>query len=341
MGWLVGEPGNRASIKRIVGFIMFYTGIYHLILLVGRLFDRRRLTILMYHRIRNRKGDGILLRNFQGQMAYLSTNCNVISLDEYSQICSRGERLPRNSVSITFDDGFKDNYEMAFPVLKNNHLSATIFLTTGHLDSDELFWWDKIAYIIQNTKIKSFSLKGLGNYRTIDKNRVIREIQEKVKGIDEKKKEVLIRELQKRLRVKVPKAKGQFLSWDNVRKMGKNNITFGAHTVSHPILTRVTLTDARREITDSRERIEKETGKRVTLFAYPNGKKEDMDFRIDRFLKEQGFSHAVTTIHGTNKCESFRLKRIGIGSDDDLRFFRIKLSSIGEILGPIGRMVGI
>lgn len=326
---------NNSIIKKLYGVLIFFSGYYYLFSFL----KKKKVTVLMYHRI-SKEIDNIDLskkKKFEEQMGHLSENYNVITFDKLVDCYKTKKKIPRNSVIITFDDGYKDNYEIAYPILKKYKLPATIFLTTGHINNNELFWWDKIAYIINKTKIKKFTLKEIGTFSLVNKERVIREIQEKFKKVDEGKKDYLIDKIAKKLRVNIPKKGNTFLSWNNVREMSKNNISFGAHTVTHPILTRISLKQAKDEIMNSKKKIENEINKQVSVFAYPNGTMEDMSGGIDEFLKENGFFFANSTIYGTNNLKKnlFRLKRVGIESEDDLRLFRIKLLGIGKMLEPI------
>ena len=210
---------SALTIKKLFGIIVFYSGFFHLYSLINRILGKPKVTILMYHRIADNKQKNILDSNvvsvssinFEKQVKYLSKNCNVITFDELLSCYNKKKRLANNSVIITFDDGYKDNYLRAYPILRRYKLPATISLATGHINTHKLFWWDKIAYIINKTKIKKFTLDGLGTFSLENKKKVIQEIQEKVKKINEKKKNYLIDQLAKKLKVKIPKIKNLFL----------------------------------------------------------------------------------------------------------------------------------
>ena len=118
------------------------------------------------------------------------------------------------------------------------------------------------------------------------------------------------------------------LSWEQIREMSRNGIFFGAHTVTHPILTRVPEEQAREEIAKSKERIESEIHKPVYGFCYPNGTEEDFDASIVEILKNCGFAYAVTTIWGSNNARSdlFLLKRVEPNLNDDIVNFECLLS---------------
>ena len=340
------HPKGTLTIKKLFGIIIFFSGIYHLYSLINKIIGKPKVTILMYHRIalahdkqKNLLDSNVVsvsLEDFEKQMKHLSKNGNVITFDEFLD-CYKKKGLTKDSVIITFDDGYKDNYLYAYPVLRKYKLSATISLTTGHINSNKLFWWDKIAYIIHKTKIKRFTLDGLGTFSLKNKPKIIQIIQEKVKKIPENKKNYLIARLAKKLNVKIPLARNLFLSWNDVRKMSNNHISFSAHTVTHPILTRVSLKQAKDEIMLSKKKIERETKKQVSVFTYPNGDRKDMSITINQFLEKNGFSFALSTIYGANdlNIDPFRLKRVSVEDDDDLRLFQIKVSGLGKFFEPV------
>jgi len=331
---------NLPRLKKLFSTVVIYSGYYRMVYLLKKITGREEVTILFYHRIIDYNDKQLLNpsllssnpRNFEKQMKYLSKNYNVISFDDLIKWKKNKKNLPKKSVIITFDDGYKDNYLNAYPILRKYKLPAMIALTTGHIDNDELFWWDKVAYMINNSKVKNVDVVGFSEILFEDKLNTIRLVEKKVKNMDEDLKNQVIENLRKKLKVKLPKQKNLFLSWKEIKEMSNNNISFCAHTVTHPILTRVSLTQAKKEILNSRINIEKKIKKKINVFTYPNGGKKDMSKDIDDFLKEKDFEYCLSTMYGTNnlKKDMFRLKRVGINKDDDLNLFKIKIMGLGK-----------
>jgi peptidoglycan/xylan/chitin deacetylase (PgdA/CDA1 family) len=117
------------------------------------------------------------------------------------------------------------------------------------------------------------------------------------------------------------------LGWEEVREMSLEGISFGAHTVTHPVLSRVSIDEAREEIAVSKVEIERRLGTAVRAFAYPNGRREDFTERTKLLLREAGYTCAVTTIPGTNQarsngepCDLMELRRHGAWGDDRAAF---------------------
>ena len=157
-----------------------------------RLITKSQIAILMYHRVGPKTDNWSLapisLENFEKQIEYLQRNFEIISLHDLAQRMKKGKSFHTKVVSITFDDGYRDNYLYAYPVLKKHQIRADIFLTTGHVDSDILFWWDKVRYIIQQSKTNYLSLNELGNYSLqseLDKYKASLIIPNKLKKLSE------------------------------------------------------------------------------------------------------------------------------------------------------------
>ncbi|NOZ80432.1 MAG: polysaccharide deacetylase family protein [DPANN group archaeon] len=319
---------------------------------------RDPVTILMYHRIAEEgKDDGFCDEvvsatkgQFDQQMRFLSEQCRVISLKEALKEMRRGqqtsrsigERLHHPRVAITFDDGYHDNYRVAFPILRRHRIPATIFLTTGFIGAKEIPWWDRLAYIMKHTdretidRATSVSLmveenreKKKGGPK--DPKHLIPVMLRRLKQMGPEEREKMLRTLERECKTTFPKTR-LFMDWNEIREMQEHHIDFGAHTVTHPMLTHIPSEEARKEIVLSRQEIEKETGTRTALFAYPNGTARDMDQAIATVLKREGFLGAVSTCYGTNtrRSDPWRLRRVGISRDDDMDIFRAKLAGLGE-----------
>jgi peptidoglycan/xylan/chitin deacetylase (PgdA/CDA1 family) len=246
-----------------------------------------------------------------------------VSLTELCNTLIKGENIRENTIAITFDDGYKDNYLNAYPILKKYNVTATIFLVTGYIGTGNLFWWDKVSYVIHNTTLERLELDSFGIYplkTTQQRSLAVSVIIERLKGIQDGDKNSVIEELISISGVDIPSNLGKelILSWAEVREMAKNGIDFGAHTVNHPILTRLPLEEARKEIIESKKCMEDELDRPVNAFSYPNGGPTDFNEDIKKIIKDSGFFCAVTdappklVVPGTDLYE---LGRIAPGWD--------------------------
>jgi peptidoglycan/xylan/chitin deacetylase (PgdA/CDA1 family) len=314
------------EIKALVASITNHTGILDAYAFLRRKLTKSQVAILMYHRVCPRSDnwslDPLRPQSFAKQIEYFCRNYEIISLDKLAEYIYRGKSLPEKAVAVTFDDGYRDNYLYAYPILKKHHIPATFFLTTGHIGTGQLFWWDKVSYIIQHTSVGQLDLDEIGNYSLhseIDKSHASLIIIEKLKKLPEEGKSSLIEKWLSISGVVIPDDLGKelILSWDEVREMNSDGISFGAHSVSHPVLTNLPLEQAKWEIIQSKKDIEEKLGKEVTAFSYPNG---DFNPKIAKFIQESGFSCSVSVLPGkliSAKDNPYELSRIGAIEDSN------------------------
>jgi len=249
-------------------------------------------------------------------MEFLKRRFPVLSLNELASnsFPQSGEKY---CVAITFDDGYRDNFLCAFPVLKAFDLPATIFLTTGCLESGELPWYDQISWAFKLTTQPRLSLGHLGGPEACLGGRPER-LQAMNKTLawlrvvqdDERLRQIprVLDALHVPTHLSVP---NPMLSWEEVRQMYKHNISFGAHTVSHPVLAKVRGDRLEAEILGSKNKIEEKLQCTVRHFAYPFGQPTDVSAEAKQVVQGAGFATAVTTVWGFNRPgdDLFELKR--------------------------------
>jgi CelD/BcsL family acetyltransferase involved in cellulose biosynthesis/peptidoglycan/xylan/chitin deacetylase (PgdA/CDA1 family) len=272
---------------------------------------------------------------FRKQMEFLRQNFPIISLDEVASgsYADSGEKY---SVAITFDDGYRDNFLKAFPVLNKLEMPATIFLATGSIQSSELPWYDQISWAFKLTTRPRFSLADVGGPEANlnQRSAVLQAMGNTLawlRTIDDEKRRTFIprifEELGVSARLSVP---NPMLSWDEIKQMSKQKITFGAHTISHPALSRTNSTRLETEIVGSKNQIEEALDLPVRHFAYPFGQPSDVSDEAKKIVQRAGFSSAVTTVWGFNRPgdDLYDLKRFSPRSnawDSDLAKMAMKL----------------
>jgi len=245
-----------------------------------------------------------------------------------------GNRFPQDAVVITFDDGYRDNYLYAYPILQKYGAHATTFLATGYIDSDRLFWWDRLGYAIHKTPLERLSLNGLGvhSLKSVHERTVaLRTISSRLKELPDDEKNMAIEELVRKAGLDAPPemVRGMVLSWEEVREMARNGIAFGAHTMHHPILTRLSPDETTREIVQSQRHIQEKVDVPVNTFAYPNGWPSDYDESTKAILRENHFTCAVSYAPSRlvyQGADPYDLGRISARST--LAMFHLSLSGI-------------
>lgn len=289
---------------RVLSHVLYYTGLFGL---HNKLYPRRKVVILCAH-------EGILLPRY---INYLYKTCKIISLDDFLEIHRNNAATPENAVVITFDDGYRSNYTEVYPILEKYKIPATIFLTVGMIGSGRVLWPQKIKYALMNTK-KQFVQMGAKRWKlntSGNRERTIQELCKLLKGMPEQPRNHRVDELITSLDIKVDDSElPQMLTWEQVKEMSDNGITFGAHTLNHPVLTRISLEDARKEIVESKRVLEEKIQKPVKYFAYPYGTETDFSEDIKNIVRDSGYTCALTFMGGYNDQNSdiFALERMAL-----------------------------
>ena len=290
--------------------------------------------ILTYHRV-NDEDDSFLpavyTKIFSDQMRYIVSNFNILTLEDIVERMKKKD-IPYNSIVITFDDGYKDNYLNAFPILKELSIPATIFLATEAVDSQKILWHDKVFSAFRETRVEHFDGFGINNqmYSLMtqeEKTCARSDILNFLKYVNNEERILYIDRLMDRLEINDKKEElNLMMTWEEIKEMHENGISFGAHTVTHTILSNLSIKELRKEIFLSKKLIEENIGTEVKTFAYPNGSKKDFNETTKSLLREAGYSCAVTTIFGTNSMDQdcFELRR-GMPWEEDIRTFGLKL----------------
>lgn len=341
-----GKPlrTQRAILTNTIYHLIYKSGLVR----AGRQFWANSLTILNYHRIVdiNEPNFNTFKPNvsanpeaFLKQMEYISKWFRVISLRELVDWLSGGKPLPHYAALITFDDGYLDNYTNAFPVLQNFNFPAVIFLTTGHIETNRPFYWDLVAYCFLRTE-KDHVVFPNGREQSwddSDREQIIKSWIETIKVLPEKEKQDWVLRLQNQLDVSVPSSYFQNLmvNWNQVIEMHRDGIEFGGHTVTHPILTRIPMHLAKKEIEQSKFEIEEKLGQKIYGFAYPNGMTNDFNKDIQKAVAEAGYKTAFTLLNGPNflrevKNDPYTIRRIFISYKHTLQKFAALLSPINR-----------
>lgn len=283
------------------------------------LLNSKKVLILTYHRFEETPGSFSVSRaEFSEHLSYLSKYRRVLPLSEISQRLKDGKSLPANTAAITIDDGFRDAYKIAFPLLKENGMPATLFAVTNFLDGKTWLWTDKMSYVVSKLKSKRAVVqigektieleKGDARKNYLSAARVNRIL----KLMPDEEKELALEQAIKQLGVEIPTLPPDNyapVSWEQALEMDKNNLHIGSHTVTHPILTNIPETQLNFELQNSKKRLEEMLERRVEMFCYPNGAVNE---NVRQSVEKNGYSGAVTTCQGFNSddVDPLLLKRI-------------------------------
>lgn len=331
IGRRMNGQGLKQRVKSTLFFHLHHLGVFGFIIRLLSKFRRQHpCVILLYHRIVDDntryldKGPGMHhhIRDFEKEIPYLKKNFQILSMDEVVQRMKAGVGFDRPSVAITFDDGYLDNYTLAYPVLRKHGVPATIYLTTSLIGTNGRTWPDQIEHALLQTNRDYFAMPELLGEKQIsirtneEKRAVCIELASRLKSIPDVSRKKLLNDIFEGLGMNGSNPSPgmrMMLNWDEVREMAANGITFGSHSHTHPILSKMPLEEAKDEILISKTTIEQQLGMEVKHFAYPNGRAEDFSEELREYCREIGFESVASVIHGVNNGgadEALSLKRI-------------------------------
>jgi peptidoglycan/xylan/chitin deacetylase (PgdA/CDA1 family)/CelD/BcsL family acetyltransferase involved in cellulose biosynthesis len=344
--------GPKKAWKRDLASALYHTGLLKLLGHASRDFELRRVNssrlfslrrthgpkfaILCYHRVGT---GGVPLYSqlepevFEAQMRFLRARYRLVSLDALQEELSN-PKTTEPSIAITFDDGYRDVYTHAFPVLQRYNIPATIFITAGAVESGEVSWYDKVFLALNVAPNEKLDL-------VLDKPRrfllptaaarlqAAEEIIMWLRGLpDEQRKEFCL-QLEKLVPLTQDQVTNHMLTWEQIRTMHQAGICFGAHTLSHPIVSRLSPSALDGELRGSKTMVEVRLGVPVLHFAYPFGKPEDYK-NTQATVEGAGFRTASTTVWGINTpgANPYELCRVSVGEERHLATFGMKLAQL-------------
>ena len=292
-----------------------------------------KFAILCYHRVGTA---GVPLysrlpeKTFAAQMSYLKRNYRVVPL---SQLCSElqeGRCVP-TTMAVTFDDGYRDLYTFAFPVLQAYSIPATVYLIGRCMETGEAPWYDRIFLALENAtgdfEVELQTRRVFRVRSSEERAAAAWEIISFLKSIPDSNRRAWCAEFRNRFPVNEDALSGRMLDWPQVRKMHKHGVHFGAHTMTHPAVSRLHSSQMAEELLESKHLLESGLDAPVEDFAYPFGKPEDFSGAAQDFLANSSFRSAVTTVEGFNSrgANLLELRRLQIGNGTSMADFSFEL----------------
>ena len=291
---------------------------------------------LNYHRIGD--GQGSLYdrglwsadaESFAAQMRFCRQQLEIISPADLPQVLQ--EKRGRYAI-VTFDDGYRDNYEVAFPILQHEGVPATFFVASGFIDTPTLPWWDDIAWMVRSSRHSGL---------------VLAPWLDAPLPFDEPQREAAIATLLRRYKTMAAETTQDYLNaiavaagtgrcvapvhdrlwmtWDMLRKMRSAGMTIGGHTVTHPVLARMTTQEQQHEILECGRRLAQELGEPMQCFSYPVGNASAFDAASRASLREAGVAYAFSYYGGYRRYDDwddYDVRRVAIEPEVSADWFR-------------------
>lgn len=318
--------------KRLSFQLMRSCGIFAL----ARMMSAKMPRILMYHNfcgageIENGAIDTKLLRK---QFDLLACHFQVVRLEELATRLQSGKDVGQNWVAITVDDGRRNFYEFAFPLLKEFRFAATFFVVSSFIGAQQWIWTDKVLWLAeQPNRVRELAgsnldaaFKGLNRLSPTERDARIN---------------TMASEAQVQLPAR-PLGKYSPCSWDQLRDLADSGLVeVGSHTRTHPILSSISDEESRRELGESRAEIEAGIQGPVRSFCFPNGTREDYRLSQVRQIQEAGYDCAVTALPGPVEASSdrYQLPRIGVGPESDELTFSKAIDGLNYYRQKVARV---
>lgn len=272
---------------------------------------------------------------FREQMRHVARHYRCVSMPEVLDAIERNAPLPMRAVLITFDDGYADFAEIAWPILKRFGLAATMFVPTSFPDHPErVFLSDRLYQAFRSTFRMRLLDTPLGPFSWVtceERERALRALQDHVTTTSNEEAIELIDYVCAQLREQ-PVMVGSVLTWNQLRQLATEGLTIGSHSRTHRIITRLCPDQISEEIQSSQRDLKREIGLALPVFCYPNGNHNNEAVAV---LKEEGIKVAFTTIPSRNELgvmDPLKLGRTCITPRSSLAIFSARLQRVGTQL---------
>jgi len=331
--------GIKHAVKYAVAHVLYALGLLQL----WQCFVlRQRAVILMYHRVltpneMHRSGSHPAMivesQTFADQMAVIKQRFKVLSLEEFTARLEQKIPFEDSSCLITFDDGWRDNFTNALPILRRYELPAVVFLPVNFIGEKRLFWQESLVHLLvlamdatRREPVRKARLcqvldpVGLGHVLDIldadPRSHVIEGISRNRAGWTSSVIDSTLSQLRQELGVENGDIQGtdSFLSWEQVAEMTRQSVIFGGHGAEHQLLSEMPVDAAREDIKISKEVIDLRCKAEVPTFSYPRGFRTP---QVVELVKAAGFRLAFIANGGrvSSVDDPFTLRRINIYQD--------------------------
>ena len=329
---------KRHLVLALAGFL-HYSGLIRLWLKIRQRSSKGEdICVLGLHRVLSDAGlqqanslPGIVLREstFTAIVEFLHRYFSVVPLECFFDGASSKVSDSKLQCLLTFDDGWRDNYTTALPVLKKYRMPAVIFVVTGFIGTMSTFWVERLGRIWKDEDKHRALIAALTNSAdpcSIDAS--FEEVVEKLKHLPSARRGEILAPILDDAQREIPSAEvdhgegDRMLTWDEARVLQREGIEIEAHSATHPLLVHEDDETLRRELRQSKQVLEQELSKRVRAFAYPNG---TWDQRVRKMVEEAGYECAFVTQRGWHRrgADRFAIRRIMLHE--------------GMVTGPSGR----
>lgn len=315
---LLTEPKRRNATEALASLALDVAALSGVVRLAEALTPDRGVNVVNYHRVLpveehrtyGRPQMALPAPIFEAQLAQLAQR----GFTPVSEATAEGQR---GRVAVTFDDGYEDNYRVAWPALERHSVPASIFVVTNLVGQDEPLWWDRIGHALfawhrQGTPgalddVVPTRARALATATSTEAAQtIIGDVLGELNDVDEQRRQLVLRAVESLTDERPGRT---MLSWDEVRRMSESGIRFGSHTKNHVVLDQLGADEAADEVFGSQEDLEAHVSTGVDKStALPRGVLGPLS---EDELSQAGFRQVMTTEAGVNRTndDSIFIKR--------------------------------
>lgn len=311
-------------------------------------FNRSNIAVLKYHSVQERQDlfDDALCPStivptsaFQTHMEMVAEAYDPVTMDDIVKF-TRGEaKMPKKPVAVTFDDGYRDNFAIAGPILDKTGIRATIYVTAGSVGNEHPPWFVRVRHAVWSTKIQECA--GLTNgilkiHDRDDRVAAARLLARRCAKLVGEELDQEVRRIEQMLEVDpfVPQER-LMMDWEEIRRMAEAGHVIGSHTVSHPNVAHLSEDEMNRELKESKKMIEEEIGRTVDHFSYPNpALTPHMTETTTIAVRKARYQTAVVSTYGQMNlnCDRYSIKRTWSPPDKDQFVWNVEKALFGQDL---------
>jgi peptidoglycan/xylan/chitin deacetylase (PgdA/CDA1 family) len=280
-------------------------------------------------------------RQFREQLEWIAAHFNPVAFSDVVAALDGGPPLPHDAVLVTFDDGYDDNYRIAFPILRELGLSATFFVSTGHIDSGMPYAYDWLVYMICVTAADRVAIPELGidvalPPSLVARRRIAEAVLERVKRADDVMQRATIARLEREWNLpRAPHPDCRPMTWEAIAEMQDGGMEIGSHGVHHRMLAKLTDEELDYELTASKAALDGHLPRPAEIISYPVGGPDAYDRRVMEAVARSGYRAACSYVGGTNAraaMSRYALNRLAVERDMDKAWFSAMVA-VPEVFG--------
>jgi len=272
---------------------------------------------------------------FANHLQFYQENFEVINIKQLIYLISSEIPLKKHYALITFDDGYKDNYDDALPLLIEQNISATFFIPTDYINNQKVPWWDEIAWMIKQCNLDYIQLPHWQDKVILDKQNfrlTLRKIISQIKKNRQMPIDTVLNIIREKTQVKFCYNEGfqLFMNWDMLKEIQNNGMDIGSHGCSHQILSHLSSSDQIEELKLSKSKLESKLNTAIQAFAYPEGGVNTYNQLTIEALEKTNYKLGFNFIPGINKDlkkAQFELRRLPVSNNCSVSDLKILSTS--------------